>query len=191
MYRANRQPDFYDRFLLIAWFLMIEFLSDNLQTISHYGQHLVFTAVLSFVFFRKNWKKAYLIMLATMLVDIDHLLSWPDVFVPGRCSIGYHPLHTYWAIGVYALMMIVPKLRAASVGLLFHMFTDFTDCLWTKYLGWFTSRSCRKCVLFWVTAIKPYSLFFNLSSQKCARHNLTLLPYFDWFHFAEWKSGPS
>ena len=70
-------------------------------------------------------------MLASMIVDADHLLASP-VFDPGRCSIGYHPLHTLYAIGAYLLLLIFWKKkysRMLMTGLLFHMATDMTDCL--------------------------------------------------------------
>ena len=74
-------------------------------------------------------------MLMTMLVDLDHLLADP-VFAPGRCSIGFHPLHSWDAISVYFLMFLFFKnknIKIISIGLLFHMLTDFQDCLWMKY----------------------------------------------------------
>ncbi|MBB6680994.1 hypothetical protein H4O20_06015 [Aequorivita sp. 609] len=100
-----------------------------LQTIIHYTLHLLVPGLIAYVFFRKEWKKAWLIMLATMLVDLDHLLATP-IFDPGRCSINFHPLHTYWAIAVYVVMLFFKKTRIIAVGLLFHMLTDFIDCQW-------------------------------------------------------------
>jgi hypothetical protein len=105
----------------------------TLQHFMHYGLHLLFPGLLAWLFFRNNWKKAWLIMLATMLVDLDHLFANP-VFDPERCSIGFHFLHSYYAIAAYALLLFIPKLRIAGVGLLFHMLTDYVDCLWTKWL---------------------------------------------------------
>lgn len=69
-------------------------------------------------------------MLATMLVDLDHLLATP-IFDPGRCSINFHPLHSYWAMLVYVLLLFFKKTRIIAVGLLFHMLTDFQDCQWS------------------------------------------------------------
>lgn len=100
-----------------------------LQPIIHYGLHFLFPGVVAFFFFRKKWKRAWLIMIATMLVDLDHLLADP-IFDPTRCSIGFHPLHSYYAIAVYVVMAFFPKLRIVAVGLLLHMATDFQDCLW-------------------------------------------------------------
>lgn len=100
-----------------------------LQTIIHYTLHLLVPGLIAYVFFRKEWKKAWLIMLATMLVDLDHLLATP-IFDPGRCSINFHPLHTYWAMVVYVVMLFFKKTRIIALGLLFHMLTDFIDCQW-------------------------------------------------------------
>jgi hypothetical protein len=47
-------------------------------------------------------------MLATMLVDVDHLLATP-IFQEGRSSIGFHPLHTYPMIFLYFLGVLFPK----------------------------------------------------------------------------------
>ena len=105
-----------------------------LQTIIHYSLHFIAPGLLAWLFFRDRWKKALLIMIATMLVDLDHLLATP-IFEPGRCSIGFHPLHSYPAIAVYFLLLFLPKLRIIAVGLLFHMLTDWQDCLWTTYIN--------------------------------------------------------
>jgi len=101
------------------------------QPIIHYSLHIIFPGLIAWLFFRKEWKKAWLIMLATMLVDLDHLLANP-MFDPQRCSIGFHPLHSYYAIGIYLIMAFFPKLRIIAIGLLFHMLTDFQDFLWTS-----------------------------------------------------------
>ena len=100
-----------------------------LQTIVHYSLHLLVPGLIAYIFFKKEWKKAWLIMLATMLVDLDHLFATP-LFDPDRCSINFHPLHTYWAMGVYALLLFFKKTRIIAVGLLFHMLTDYIDCQW-------------------------------------------------------------
>ena len=81
------------------------------------------------MFFRPLWKKTWLILLATMLVDLDHLLATP-FFDAHRCSINFHPLHTYYAMVVYVVLLWHPKTRVVGIGLLFHMLTDFQDCLW-------------------------------------------------------------
>jgi predicted cobalt transporter CbtA len=100
-----------------------------LQTLLHYTLHLLVPGLIAYIFFRKEWKKAWLIMLATMLVDLDHLFATP-IFEPGRCSINFHPLHTYWAMAVYVVLLFFKKTRIIAVGLLFHMLTDYIDCRW-------------------------------------------------------------
>jgi len=75
-------------------------------------------------------------MVGTMVVDLDHLLAEP-MFDPGRCSIGFHPLHSSIAIGVYVLALAIPNMRVrmVAVGVCFHMLTDGIDCLWMKWAG--------------------------------------------------------
>ena len=100
-----------------------------LQELIHYGLHLLVPGLIACVFFRNNWKTAWLIMLATMLVDLDHLFADP-IFMADRCSINFHPLHSYIAIGIYVLMTLFKKLRIVAIGLILHMIADYIDCLW-------------------------------------------------------------
>ncbi|MCF6308700.1 MAG: DUF6122 family protein [Flavobacteriaceae bacterium] len=102
-----------------------------LQPILHYSLHFLFPGLIAWVFFRKHWKKAWLIMIATMLIDVDHLLANP-IYSPNRCSINFHILHTYYAMGIYAILFYFKKFRIISVGLLLHILTDFIDCLFMK-----------------------------------------------------------
>jgi hypothetical protein len=102
-------------------------LFDYWPDIIHYTLHFLFPGLIAWLFFRDHWKKAWIIMLGTMIVDLDHLLADP-VFEAGRCSIGYHPLHSYYAIGGYGIMFLFSKLRIVATGLLLHMATDFLDC---------------------------------------------------------------
>ncbi len=67
-------------------------------------------------------------MIATMLIDLDHLLANP-IFDPNRCSINFHPLHSYYAIGIFLLMLIPNKTRVLAIGLLIHILADSVDCL--------------------------------------------------------------
>lgn len=91
--------------------------------------HFALPGVLAKWFYRENWKRQWGIMVSTMIVDLDHLLAVP-VFDPGRCSIGFHPGHSYFAICIYSFLFLFPKLRVFSLGLLVHMFLDYMDCLW-------------------------------------------------------------
>lgn len=104
-----------------------------LQPLTHYGLHLLAPGLIAWFLFRGNWKRAWLIMVLTMIVDLDHLFAWPDVFVPDRCGIGFHPFHSYPAIAAYVLALTIPRFRIVATGLLFHMATDFQDCLWMFY----------------------------------------------------------
>ena len=72
---------------------------------------------------------AWAIMAATMIVDLDHLLATP-VFDPHRCSIGFHPLHTWPAMALYLFMAAAPKTRLVGLGLVIHMALDAIDCMW-------------------------------------------------------------
>lgn len=99
-----------------------------MQALIHYFLHFGFPFFIAFVFFNKNWKTVYLILLATMLVDLDHLLADP-IFLANRCSINYHPLHTYYAMIVYVgLLFFRRPFNIIGIGLLFHMLTDAIDC---------------------------------------------------------------
>ena len=107
-----------------------------LRFLTHYGLHFGFPGVLAWLFFRDRWKAAWALMIATMVVDADHLLADP-LFDPDRMSVGFHPLHSYPAIAVYALLLLVPSrtVRIIAVGLLFHMLTDAQDFLWARLPG--------------------------------------------------------
>jgi hypothetical protein len=63
-----------------------------------------------------------------MLIDIDHLLANP-IFDTSRCSINFHPLHSYYAIVIYIFMLIPNKTRILAIGLLIHILADSVDCL--------------------------------------------------------------
>jgi hypothetical protein len=96
----------------------------------HYTFHFVVPIFIARTFFKDNWLNAYLLMLATLLIDLDHLLASP-IFDPNRCSIGYHPLHTVYAAFFYLLLYFIPswKWKAVAIGCLWHLSTDYIDCL--------------------------------------------------------------
>lgn len=98
------------------------------QTIIHYGLHVTLPLLVALLFYRSQWKKTFLIMLAMMVVDVDHLFADP-IFDPSRCSVGFHFLHTYWAISVYFICTFTKPLRLFALGLLLHMVADGVDCL--------------------------------------------------------------
>ncbi len=101
------------------------------QTLIHYFLHLGMPLIIAVLFFRDDYKRVYLILLITMLVDLDHLLATP-IFSPNRCSINFHPLHTYYAMIVYMGLLLLKKpYRIIALGLLLHMLTDLNDCVMT------------------------------------------------------------
>lgn len=101
----------------------------------HLVLHAVIPAIIILLFFRSNWKKAYLILMLTMIVDVDHLLATP-IYDATRCSIGFHPLHRLVPILIYIGMAFFPKTRLFGIGLVIHMALDSIDCKMTNNV-WF------------------------------------------------------
>ncbi len=99
----------------------------------HSVLHIIVPFVVAYFGYKKYWVRAWLIMLSTLFIDFDHLLADP-IFDPNRCSIGFHPLHSYVAISVYAGITFIPKFRLIGIGLLIHIALDLIDCLWMKWL---------------------------------------------------------
>ncbi|MEH6457227.1 MAG: DUF6122 family protein [Cocleimonas sp.] len=93
----------------------------------HISYHFIFPAILIAIFYRKQWRRSYLIIMSTMLVDLDHLLANP-IYDATRCSIGFHPLHAELPIIAYIVLSIFPKTRLLGLGLLIHMALDSVDC---------------------------------------------------------------
>ncbi|WP_029037269.1 DUF6122 family protein [Salinimicrobium xinjiangense] len=111
-----------------------------IQILIHYFLHFIFIGAIAYWYDKDNWKKYWLILLATMLVDVDHLFADP-MFHPNRCSIGFHYLHSEYIIPLYFLGAIFIKhkiIRLVMIGLTFHMITDFLDCLWMYW-------KCEEC----------------------------------------------
>ena len=98
-----------------------------LQSFVHYGLHFGLPLLIAFVFFKNYWLKAYGIMILGMLIDLDHLLANP-IFDPNRCSINFHPLHSYYAIAVYFLLLLPKPTRLIGLGLTIHIIADTADC---------------------------------------------------------------
>jgi hypothetical protein len=107
--------------------------------------HFIVPLLVAPAFYRSTWRKATLIMIATMIVDADHLIADP-IYDPNRCSIGFHPLHTNPAIAIYAALFALPLflgrkaegqglhptarvVHLIGLGLLIHMALDWIDCL--------------------------------------------------------------
>ncbi len=102
-----------------------------LRPIIHYGLHLVFPSAIAWKFYPDRKIKAYALFLATMLIDLDHLLANP-IYDPTRCSIGFHPLHSTFALIIYLGMLVPKKTRIIGIGLVLHLCTDFIDCILMK-----------------------------------------------------------
>ncbi|MDP2412730.1 DUF6122 family protein [Daejeonella sp.] len=93
----------------------------------HIVLHFLVPAIIAALFYRKMLLKVWLIMIATMIVDLDHLLANP-MYDPNRCSIGFHPLHSYMAVVIYVGLLFVPRVRLIAIGLVIHMALDYADC---------------------------------------------------------------
>lgn len=98
-----------------------------LQTLAHYGCHLLLPLFAALIWYKSQWKRAFLIMLAGILIDLDHLLANP-IFDPNRCSIGFHPLHSHFAITLYVFLLFPKKSRLVALGLILHIIADLVDC---------------------------------------------------------------
>jgi hypothetical protein len=109
--------------------------SEISRQLIHYSLHLIFPFFVARLLFKKHWKIAGTLMLSTMLIDIDHLLANP-IFDPNRCSIGFHPLHTLWALIAYLLLLLIPswKWRAFGFGCILHLGTDYLDCFLSEII---------------------------------------------------------
>lgn len=111
----------------------------------HIALHVVVPLAVALLFYRDRWPWATAILVATMVVDADHLLADP-IYDPNRCSIGFHPLHTVPAIVLYAAGFVgatvvrqtaeAERLQSAAhglhlvcLGLLIHMALDGLDCV--------------------------------------------------------------
>ena len=73
-----------------------------------------------------------LILLAGIFLDIDHIFANP-IFDPNRCSVGFHPLHSYALIPVYFGLAIWQKTRLFGLALMIHIIADVTDCLFIGF----------------------------------------------------------
>ncbi|NRB58598.1 MAG: hypothetical protein HRU50_01495 [Winogradskyella sp.] len=99
----------------------------EIRPLVHYGLHFGLPLVIALLFYKKQWLKSYIIMLLAFAIDLDHLLAHP-VFDPNRCSINFHPLHTYYAIAVYIILLIPKVTRLIALGLVAHIIADTADC---------------------------------------------------------------
>ena len=59
----------------------------TVKVLIHYSFHFIVPLFFAKIFFKDNWKEAFVIMLLTMLIDLDHLVASP-IFDANRCKIG-------------------------------------------------------------------------------------------------------
>lgn len=105
----------------------------------HLFLHFLVPFLLAVVIWRKGWFQAWLLMLCAFVIDLDHLLADP-VYDPERCSIGFHPLHSEFAIAAYCLLMLSTlrwpetllwnRARTVLLGVIVHLILDAADCLY-------------------------------------------------------------
>lgn len=94
----------------------------------HLVLHALVPALIAWLLFRRRFIWALSWLAAGWLIDIDHLLASP-IYAPGRCSLGFHPLHSLPAIALYVALLFVRPLRLLGLGLLIHIALDGIDCL--------------------------------------------------------------
>ncbi len=99
-----------------------------IRFIAHYGIHFILPLVIAYFFFKENRWQVALILLLGIVLDIDHLLANP-IFDASRCSINFHPLHSYWAIILYVVLLFFRKSRLWGIAFLIHILADVVDCL--------------------------------------------------------------
>jgi hypothetical protein len=105
----------------------------TLRALLHLLLHAAVPAFVAWLFYRDRLKsigfrRAWGLLLLGWLIDIDHLLADP-IYAPGRCSIGFHPLHTAPAVAVYGVLVVPRVTRLVGIGLLIHIALDALDCL--------------------------------------------------------------
>ncbi|RPG31465.1 MAG: hypothetical protein CBB72_012405 [Muricauda sp. TMED12] len=99
-----------------------------LRHLLHYGIHFLVPLLIAFWFFKGQSVKIALILLAGIIIDIDHLWATP-LYDSNRCSVGFHALHSYWAVLVYSILPFFKLTRIIGLALIIHIFADMMDCL--------------------------------------------------------------
>ena len=76
---------------------------------------------------KSNLKNISLLVFLSQLIDLDHLLAKP-IYNPLRCSINFHPLHSWYSFPFYALGMFWKKYSYLFVAIGLHLALDALDC---------------------------------------------------------------
>src|SRR5690606_5267486 len=102
----------------------------------HMFLHVAVPVLVAAIFYRKHFSSSALNMLGGIVIDVDHLFATP-ILDPGRCSVGFHLLHSYWLIPVYVALALHPRSRLAGLGLVIHIILDASACNWQViYATW-------------------------------------------------------
>lgn len=102
------------------------------RPVLHLLLHAAVPLAVALVFHRAHWRSAWLGLLAGWLIDVDHLVADP-IYAPGRCSIGFHPLHRAPAAALYLALLLPRRTRLLATGLLIHLGLDAIDCAWMAH----------------------------------------------------------
>lgn len=66
-------------------------------------------------------------LLLSNLIDLDHLLANP-IYNPLRCSINFHPLHSWYFFPLYLFGLFSKKYKYFFAGIILHLLLDYADC---------------------------------------------------------------
>jgi len=77
---------------------------------------------------KTDLKYVSLLVLSSNLIDLDHLIANP-IYDPSRCSINFHPLHSWYMFPFYIIGIFVKKYNYFFLGVGVHLILDFLDCL--------------------------------------------------------------
>ena len=132
-----------------------------MRPIIHIILHFLIPIIIPYLFRMKNKLKTIAILCSTIIIDLDHLLADP-IYDPNRSSIGFHPLHCYYAIAIYVVLLYFPRIRILAIGLLIHISLDYIDSLmmlWT---------ACRRIL---PTSSLLFIQYFTYFLWKIIHHN--------------------
>lgn len=101
----------------------------------HLILHAALPLAIALSFYRDRWPWVFALLMCGLFIDIDHLLATP-IYEPGRCSVGFHPLHTLIPVGVYLALFAHERTRLIGLGLLVHVALDSVDCQVTNGIWW-------------------------------------------------------
>ena len=103
------------------------------NTLMHIASNLILVGIIYLIskFITKkdfNWKFASILLISSNLIDIDHLLATP-IYDSTRCSINFHPLHSWYMFPLYFIGLFFKKYAFLFVGIIMHLLLDYLDCL--------------------------------------------------------------